>query len=209
MLNSSEQPGGSLGDEPKLVLVEGKDEIRVFAALAQHMQKDGFQFLDYSERGKLKDVLDVIGRMAKFQEIESLGIVADADTASDSARQKIQDALRGAGLPVPKEPLTIGLQEHLRVSFIILPHGRDHGMLEDVCLESVEADAAMQCVAGFFDCIGHTDVQGPRNMAKARVHAFLASRERPDLRLGEAAQRGIWLFDHAAFTPLRNFLEIL
>ncbi len=173
------------------------------------MQKEGFQFLDYSERGKLKDVLAVIGRMAQFQEVESLGIVADADTARDSARQKIQDALRGAGLPVPKEPLTMGVHERLRVSFIVLPHGRSHGRLEDVCLESVEADAAMPCVAGFFDCIGHTDLQGPRNMAKARVHAFLPSRERPDLRLGEAAQKGIWLCDHAAFTPLRNLLEML
>ena len=84
-------------------------------------------------------------------------------------------------------------------------------MLEDVCLESVKSDPAMECVDRYFECISQADIQGPRKvwMSKARVHAFLASRERPNLRLGEAAESGLWAFDTDAFGPLKELLNIL
>jgi hypothetical protein len=43
-------------------------------------------------------------------------------------------------------------------------------------------------------------------MSKACVHAWLASKERPDKRLGEAAQAGYWPFEHSAFDALSQFL---
>ena len=84
-------------------------------------------------------------------------------------------------------------------------------MIEDVCLESVKADPAIDCVDGYFECIRQTNVPGPKEvrMAKARLHAFLASREEPHLRLGEAADKGIWDFEADAFRPLKDLLELL
>lgn len=84
-------------------------------------------------------------------------------------------------------------------------------MIEDVCLDSVKTDPAMECVDLYFECISQAEMQGPREvwMSKARVHAFLASRDRPDLRLGEAAEKGIWEFDTDAFLPLKDLLSIL
>lgn len=46
----------------------------------------------------------------------------------------------------------------------------------------------------------------PYNMAKAKVHTFLASRIEPDKRLGEAAQAGYWPFNDPVFDPLKNFI---
>ncbi len=84
-------------------------------------------------------------------------------------------------------------------------------MMEDVCLNSVADDPVMECVEQYFACVGQTNIQGPRQVwrSKARVHAFLASRDRPDLRLGEAAERGIWRFDSEAFRPLIDLLRML
>ncbi len=41
----------------------------------------------------------------------------------------------------------------------------------------------------------------------ARIHLFLASRYKPDLRLGEAAKVGYWPFDHPSFGSLIEFLK--
>ena len=38
-------------------------------------------------------------------------------------------------------------------------------------------------------------------MSKVRLPAWLASQARPDLRLGEAADEGLWHFDSKAFRP--------
>ncbi len=42
-----------------------------------------------------------------------------------------------------------------------------------------------------------------------KAHAFLASRYKPNLDLGEAAQKGYWQLDHAVFKPVRDFLQML
>ena len=84
-------------------------------------------------------------------------------------------------------------------------------MLEDVCLDSVSDDPAMECIDRYFECIEVSDTTGPRHVwhSKARLHAFLASRDRPDLRIGEAADRRVWHFDTEAFTPLKDLLQLL
>ena len=48
-----------------------------------------------------------------------------------------------------------------------------------------------------------------RNSDKARAHAFLASRTRPELRVGEAAEAGHWQLDSPVFDPLKSFLLAL
>ena len=83
------------------------------------------------------------------------------------------------------------------------------GMLEDVCLESVVSEPVMECIERFLECVKERRTDWPKQNidAKARVHTFLASQDPPDLRLGEAAARGFWDFDAAAFEPLRNILQ--
>ncbi len=98
----------------------------------------------------------------------------------------------------------------LSVAYLIVPHDGQGTMMEDVCLESVRTDPAMECVNNYFECVSQANIPGPRNWSsKARAHAFLASRERPDLRLGEAAESGVWDFDSEAFSPMKDLLGML
>jgi hypothetical protein len=46
-------------------------------------------------------------------------------------------------------------------------------------------------------------------MAKARVHAWLASHRVPDKRLGEAALADYWDWTNSAFDYLKQFLQQL
>lgn len=83
-------------------------------------------------------------------------------------------------------------------------------MLEDLCLAAVADDPAMNCVDEYFSCLGEQNVSLRESaIPKARLHAFLASRERPGLRLGEAAEKNDIPLDSPVFEPVTEFLRQL
>jgi hypothetical protein len=79
-------------------------------------------------------------------------------------------------------------------------------MLETLCMRSVDKDPVISCLDEYFACAEKALARPSANIAKARVHAFLATRRKPAVRLREAANIGYWLWTHDAFEPLRNFL---
>ena len=91
----------------------------------------------------------------------------------------------------------------------ILPGGKNPGMLEDLCLKSAESDLAMICVDEYLACVLDRSGRRADNPSKARVYAWLASNEKADLRLGEAAEAGLWPWTSTAFDELKAFLRNL
>lgn len=195
----------------KLLLVEGIDEVRLFGALAASIGVDDVLIKDYGGRDRLRSFLKTVAEVEESEGLESLGIVMDADDSAASAADRVRGALSAAALPVPAAPLMSAGSENPKTCYLILPPDGETGALEDVCLASVAEDPAMSCVEGYFDCVERTPSGGPRaNWAsKARVHAFLSSRARPDLRLGEAAERGVWRFGAPAFDSLKTVLQMI
>ncbi len=96
-----------------------------------------------------------------------------------------------------------------RTIILINPHGRATGSLDDVCLEAVAKDPATTCIDEYFRCLGEHGMVPGANVAKARAHAFIASRQRPDVSLGVAIKRGYFPLGHAAFDPLRQLVGFL
>lgn len=196
-------------EKPKLLLVEGIDEVRLFRALAKHIGAEDVQIRPYQGKDNLRPFLRVLPQIPGYSDLESIGVTRDADENSDNAAKSVRDALGAAGLPIPNSPLESANDGKIAVRYLIIPHG-ETGALEDVCLASVNEDPAMACVNGYFDCIEQSELDGPRAtwMSKAKVHAFLSSREDPALRLGEAAERGVWPFDAPVFSPLKSVLRM-
>ena len=197
--------------QSKQVFVEGNDEIRVFESLSRYLSTQDLELRHYGGNKNLRRFLKAFSGSSDFGLVRSLAIVADANSDRDGREQQIRSALSNAGLPAPSRSLEPVSNGDLKVAYLIVPHSIAGTMLEDVCLESVKTDPAMECVDRYFECISQADIQGPREvwMSKARVHAFLASRDRPNLRLGEAAESGLWAFDTDAFGPLKELLNIL
>ena len=196
------------------VLVEGRDEVFVFQALARHIGigLNDIQFQPYNGKDNLREFLETLPGLADFGNIRSLAVVADADGDRRSSAARIRGALGNAGLAAPPEPLRMSADgTPPRTGWLIIPHDSPGRMLEDVCLESVKGDPAMACVDEFLQCVTRSFPDFPKENEepKARIHAFLSSRERPDLRLGEAAQAGVWDFDAPSFAPLKNLLRLL
>ena len=197
--------------QPKQVIVEGNDEIRVFSSLSKHLNIQDLEVRHYGGSSNLRRFLKAFRVSSEFELVRSLAVVADANSNRKGREQRIHGALSNAGLPVPTKPLEVVSNGDLKVAYLVVPHDVEGTMIEDVCLDSVKTDPAIECVDLYFECVSQADIPGPREvwMSKARVHAFLASRDRPDLRLGEAVEKGIWEFDTDAFLPLKELLRIL
>ena len=203
----------------KLLLVEGKDDLRFFRAMSRHLGMTDISVSSYHGKGNLRNDLSDRVRSPGFQAVSSLGIVRDADDSSISAFDSVISSLRRVNLPTPDAPAMPVEWDGLRVSVLIVPPYGSQGELENVCLRSIEGRSEMQCVESYFDCL--SDMEPPiagNHIAKARLLSYLAvgpvrvtgsgeiSRRQPGLRLGEAAEAGVWDWSSAAFQQVRDFL---
>ena len=206
----------------KLLLVEGNDDLRFFGAMSKHLVLNSIEISSYNAKANLRNDLAERVRNPDFQTVTSLGIVRDADESAQSAFDSVIGSLRRAGLPTPDAPVVPIESDGLQVSVLILPPNETRGELEDVCLSSMEGTLDLQCVESYLDCLSKS---GPpvyeNNKAKVRLHSYLAAgpvratqsrqpaRRQPGLRLGEAAEAGVWNWSSPAFERLSEFLRDL
>lgn len=195
--------------EPIQLLVEGKDDLNFFRALLQSMGRQGVQFQNYDGVDKLRRFVSAFARMAGFSDVTAVGIVRDAERKSaKDALASVRGALDNAGLPAPSLPDTVAGGPP-RVSVLILPDGKNPGMLESLLGETVRGTPVADCIDEFLKCAerdGESEINQPE---KAFAHAFLATRPDPHVSVGVAAQKGYWDFDHPALDGVRSFVSDL
>lgn len=191
----------------KLLVGEGKEEVNFFEALLRHRSVSDVQLEQCGGKTRLSNYIATLPKRPGFGNLTAIAITRDADQDPNAAFQSVCTALENAQLVTPQKGGSFGAGTP-RVGVFILPDCQNVGMLEDLCLASVTSDLAMPCVDDFIHCVNNRGRQ-PTNMAKARVHAWLASHVVPDLRLGEAARAGYWDWDSPAFDFLKRFLHQL
>ena len=193
--------------QPNLLVVEGTDDELFFCTFAEHIQLHDIQTMPIGGKTKLRLNLKLLKLSHNFPKVTSLCIVRDANNNPTDAFKSVCDALKDAKLPAPQQA-RLPTNSTPRVTVIILPNENESGMLEDLCLRAVASDPAMHCVDRYFQCLQQEAQNLPRNLSKAKVRAFLASRPDPEKRLGEAAQANYWPCDHEASAQLRDSLQI-
>lgn len=175
----------------KILLVEGKDEIHFFDALLAEMGLQGsIQVIETQGITKLTEKISGIKVRSGYKIVQSIGIVRDADSDSTAAFQSVCSSLNSNDLPTPQDQLVTKTEPGKpQVTVLIIPYGKQKGMLENVCLESVEDDPAMECVDNFFSCLTKKNLElSECNIPKARVRTFLASREWLEIAFFEGLQ---------------------
>lgn len=199
----------------KQLIVEGKDAVNFFRALLKHLNITDVQIQNYGGIKDLRAFLKTLSITPDFATlVTSVGIVRDAETNAESAFQSVSDAVKAANLPQPRQPI-IPTEASPQVSVLILPDAtvvadeKNPQMLENLCLRTVENDPVMECIDQYFTCLEQRLDSLPKNMPKARLQAFLASRLKPGLRLGEAASKGYWNWDSPAMDSVKEFLAAL
>lgn len=195
----------------KLLLVEGNDDQNFFQKLMQEILLDDIQIIsmggkDGFKTPNFKSVINTPG----FREVKSLGIIRDADNNADNAFRGICAILKECGLPEPTQPIQI-TGTSLKVGILIIPPNTGKGQIEDLCLSSLKEYNEMECIDNYFQCLKKKLPldKFPKELSKAKIQAFLASREESVPHLGIATQRSYFPLGHDVFKGVKDFLKLL
>jgi len=120
----------------KLLIVEGTDEQNFFKAFLRHLSLDDIQVMNMRGKSKIRAKLRALTLAPNFSDVTSLGIIRDADDDPSGAFQSVCDALRGAELVAPRRQLSF-TRGNPKTGIMVLPQPGSKGMLEDVCLNSI------------------------------------------------------------------------
>ena len=154
----------------RMVLVEGGDEICIFPRIMDAILDDGseiheekgplgcstvftygtnaIQFSAVGGRTKFANAVNILLKQAEQNNIRlrSLGVVCDSDDDPAKSLNLLQNALKDAGLPVPKSHADF-VGRDLTVGMFLLPDGGSAGSLDTLCRKSVATDPRSKCVA--------------------------------------------------------------
>ena len=188
------------------LLVEGRTAVPFARALLRKLGHEAnVQVQNFGSRNDFGGFLGAFVRMPGFGTVKSVGVLIDAEDEPAGTCRSVINNIAKAGLSASPDAREFS-HGTPRVGFFVIPDESSSGMIETLCLRSVEDDPALACVDEYFLCLESKSIPQPRNINKARTQAFLASRDRAGLLVGEAAHAGYWNWDHISMLPLRQFL---
>jgi len=191
----------------KVIAVEGTDEVYFLDALLRNLKITDVEVRDVGGKDQFKNKLPALVRMSGFSDVGFLAIIRDAEDDAGAAFDSVRKVLLDQQLE-PPDRMNRFSDGNPRIGIFIMPGNSDTGMLEDLCLKTVEEDPAMECVNAFIDCASRLD-NPPKIMAKAKAQVFLAAMSKIANSVGVGAQKGYWNLDSDELDNLRSFIEIL
>lgn len=190
----------------KILAVEGRDEYNFFCALLKHMRIKNFEIHDVAGKTQYKEKLPLLIKSSGFfNNAKVFAVIRDADTDCDQAFNSIKNIIEESGLTPPSHINSFS-DGNPRVGIFILPGNSEKGMLEDLCLKTVENKPAMNCVNGFWECAKNLP-QKPKNASKAKAQAYLAAMPEIVGSVGLGALNDYWNFNSPCLDELKKFLS--
>lgn len=195
----------------KVLVVEGKDDIGFFVEVLKKQNILGVYVTGLDGKNRFNEELPRFTKISGFSNITHFGIIRDKDDKSQNdAFKSVANTLRKKtnlqNIPTKHGQFATGKP---RIGIFIMPGDSIEGnMLEDLCLKTVEKHEAMSCVNEFISCVSTLKTK-PRNMSKAKTHAFLAVQQELANSIGLASEKGYWDFSSPVINELRQFLNNL
>ncbi|MDV6250154.1 DUF3226 domain-containing protein [Vibrio sp. EA2] len=195
----------------KIMIVEGDDEFSFFKTFCQKKNIPEFECIKVGGKSEIKPTLRLIKNRRDFDDIETIIIVQDADASHQATIQSLQATLRNLDLPVPDDHLKFSEDNGLKVGFYVMPGDGSAGMLEDLLLQSVEDNPvkleAEKYIEQLLQLAQTETIVAPRNLPKARLHAYLSGLERHKKNIGLATKASCFNLDSHHLKPLSDFLS--
>ena len=204
-----------------LVLCEGVDALYFLIHYLNSEQlkgdprfADDIQVMDFGGINDLPRFLLTLQGMERFDEVESIAIIRDAETDAKAAVSSIKSALQSAGLPVP--PALNQWQKESdkpQTAFTLFPtcdQNPKTGALEDFCWDLLRdrRDDLKTEVDEFVARIKTTYGTVTSHQHKSRLHAFFSVNQNlVSLKIGEAAGAGAFDWGKSELLPLKNMLQ--
>ncbi len=190
-----------------LIVVEGRDDENLLGCLIDDMGLMSIQVMRIGGESAYTAKIRTITITPGFDIVRVLGLVRDADLDPHAKFESICNAVRQVGFDVPTT-VSVRTGSDPEVCIFVVPSLNRPGKIETCCLESVENNPALPCVDQYISCLSNNNYN-PRNIEKAKLHAYIASRDDPSSKLGEAARNGYFDFAHETFDDIKNFLQIM
>lgn len=181
--------------EPKLLICEGIDDENFLKSLVKFLEIKDVRVKSYGGKGNLKLFLKTLPTVPGFDQLNSLGVTRDADDSSPSAFQSVENAIKDQEFSI-------------KTSIFILPDCTNPGMLEDLCIATLEPEES-KCINQYLECMYSVKGCLPQNRSKALIYTWLAVQSKPEIRLGEAALQKCFNFSHPTFDSLKEFIKTL
>ena len=189
--------------KPKIIAVEGQDEMNFFNALLSNLQITDVQVIPFEGKTNFQSRIKAIVNVPGFRNVKYFALIRDADNLPpQSAFDSVKNSLSTAKLPFPME-INIFTNTVPAVGIFIMPGNAENGMLEDLCLSSIKEYSVYQCIESFFEC---SDEQ-PDNESKSKIQCYLSTKNPLANSLGVGAKKGHWDFNSPVFDEIKDFLE--
>ena len=167
----------------RVLLVEGPDDKHV-AIHVSHSSPDMPDFL-VIDKGGIHNLLHSIPLEIRVEGRVAVGILVDANDDVQSRWQAVTDRLRRAGIQLPASPAPRGtivdVDGRPRVGVWLMPDNESPGELEGFFASMIPpGDPVWPLSEAYIDDIPEESRRfAQRKILKAKVHAWLATRERP------------------------------
>lgn len=192
-----------------LLLVEGKVDWGFFTVLLRHIAITDTQVEVVGGTAGFQERVSAAVLAPGFADVTRLALMRDADEDAQAAFRSAQSALRNSEQPIPTQMNTWTSSSTPKVGVYILPGFGRPGALETLCLEVAARALPMPCVEEFMACLRRRlpDDDFPKNVAKARMRAFLAAMKEDTNSIGVAAEKSYLDLDHSALDDVKAFLS--
>lgn len=186
-----------------ILIVEGKDEVNFFSAFFSIKEKAEIQVIDFEGKNNFPSKIKTLPLIPGFDLVTKIGFIRDADNNNPiSAFDSIRNALTKAKLPVPST-LSSFTSSNPSIGIFIMPDNKNHGMLEDLCLKSLDDQPVKICIDAFIGCAN----PGLNDEPKAKVLCYLSTRKPLVNSLGLGALNSHWNFNSLIFSNLKSFIN--
>lgn len=192
----------------KLLIVEGKSDKKFFESLLKNLSIDTIQVLDIGGKSNLRDNLNVLIISSNFNNVAVLAIIRDADDDPDGAFKSVCSAIENAKLIAPNNQMELTADKP-KIGIMILPEPDKKGELEDVCINSLLNKPEMECIENYMNCVSQKTKRILPNLSKSKIYTYIAGSNEPELRLGEASEKGLFNWDDPAFDLVKSFLKLV
>lgn len=205
---------------PQQLLVEGMNDFHVICALCEKYNVPETFCIPRPDKRKTQGVEPLLLSLPiilKDVNLQTLGIVVDADQDLQARWQGISDKLKSVGYDnIPKNPYPEGLiyeqQELPKIGVWIMPNNKLTGELEDFVSYLISDDDQLQLKAKeILDKIERLDINRytKEDRGKAFIHTWLAWQEKPGMPMGQPITANVLKYDNEIIQAFINWLNKL
>lgn len=195
------------------LLVEGNDDQRIIWALCERFNIP--EIFDVIECGGIDKLYESISLRFKQTNIETVGIIIDADTNLNDRWTSIKNLLSDQGFNVPENLPKEGLilsNDNVKVGVWIMPNNDTNGILEDFISFLVPKDDKLLPIVD----ATLTEIESRKlnkystiHKSKAKIHSWLSWQEEPGTPMGLSITKRYLTTDNENCNQLVSWLQRL